>query len=113
MVKYSQAPCPNPVAVVEMRADLGSSSKHLLAIYTQRGIMWLVTLHPGAESSLPLGVSRNAVDGQGRRLTWDVGGRQHRFESLLHIPGTCLNPWAVYRLVLVGLFYLTSQLALL
>lgn len=64
--------------------------------------MCLVTLHPGADSSLPLGLSRNAVDGQGRRLTWDVGGRQHRFESLLRIPGTYLNPWAVYRLILVG-----------
>lgn len=46
--------------------------------------MCLVTLHPGAESSLPLGLSRNAVDGQGRRLTWDVGGRQHRIENLAH-----------------------------
>lgn len=46
--------------------------------------MCLVTRHPGAESSLPLGLSRNAVDGQGRWLTWDVGGRQHKFESLAH-----------------------------
>lgn len=60
-----------------------------------------MTLHPGTESSLSFGLSRNAVDGQGKRLTWDVGGRQHWFESLLHIPATCLNPWAVYRLVLV------------
>lgn len=76
--------------------------------------MCLVTLHPGAESSLTLGLSRNAV-GQGRWLTWDVGGKQHKFESLTH-PRDLSKPLGCLQARFGGkdeALYLTSQLILL